>query len=49
MDVPKSDKIGTVGGDGNCEDKTVKKSPLTSKNLNGTTGYLTFGTKQAFT
>ena len=33
-------KGGTVGGSGNHEDKTVKRLPLTSKNLNGATGYL---------
>ena len=35
--------------DGDYEDETVKKSPLTSKNLNGATGYLTPGAKLAFT
>ena len=40
------DEIG-VGGGGNCEDKTVKKSPL--KNLNRATDYLTPDARQAFT
>ena len=35
-------------GDGDCEDKTVERSPLISKNLNGATDYLTPGAKRAF-
>ena len=46
MDVAEVDKIG-VGGDGNCEDETIGRSPF--KNLNGATGYLTFNARQAFT
>ena len=41
-------EVGSVGG-GDCEDETVEKSPLTSKNSVGATGYLTPGAKQAFT
>ena len=41
-------EIGSVGG-GNCEDETVKRLSLTSKNSNGATGYLTPGAKRAFT
>ena len=41
-------EVGSVGG-GDREDKTVEKSPLTSKNSNGATSYLTSSTKQAFT
>ena len=41
-------EVGGVDG-GNCEDETVERSPLTSKNLNGATGYLTPGAKRAFT
>ena len=31
-------KVGSIGGSGDCKDKTVEKLPLTSKNLNKTTG-----------
>ena len=41
-------EVGSVGG-GDCEDETVEKSPLTSKNSVGATGYLTPGAKRAFT
>ena len=41
-------EIGSVG-DGDCEDEMVEKSPLTSKNSNGTTGYLTPKARLAFT
>ena len=34
---------------GDCEDKTVEKSPLTSKNSNGAIGYLTPEARLAFT
>ena len=44
----KDAKFGSVS-DGDCEDETVKRSPLTSKNSNRATGYLTPGAKQAFT
>ena len=40
-------KFSSIGSD--CEDETVKRLPLISKNSNGATGYLTLGTKQAFT
>ena len=40
MDVAEIDE---VGGGGDCEVKAVNKSP--SKNLNGTTGYLTLNAK----
>ena len=46
--VAEDAEVGSIGG-GNYEDKTVKRSPLTSKNLNGATGYLTPKAKQAFT
>ena len=42
-------EVGSIAGGGDCKDKMVKRSPFTSKNLNGTTGYLTPGAKQAFT
>ena len=32
-------KVDSVGA-GDCEDETVKRSPLTSMNSNGATGYL---------
>ena len=41
-------EVGSVGG-GDCEDETVERSPLTSKNSNGATGYLTPNAKRAFT
>ena len=34
---------------GDCEDKTVERSPLISKNLNGATSYLTLKARLAFT
>ena len=40
-------EVGSIGGD--CEDETVKRSPLTSKNSNRATSYLTPNAKQAFT
>ena len=36
-------------GDSDWDDKTVKRSSLTSKNLNGATGYLTPKARLAFT
>ena len=42
-------EVGSVGGSGNCEDETVKKLPLTSKNSNRVINYLTPDAKQAFT
>ena len=46
--MAKDAEVGSVDG-GDCEDETIKRSPLTSKNLNGTTGYLTHKAKLAFT
>ena len=46
--MAKDAEIGNVG-DGNCENEIVERSPLTSKNLNGATGFLTPNAKQAFT
>ena len=40
--------VGNVCG-GNCEDKTVKRLPLTSKNSNRAMGYLTSKARLAFT
>ena len=40
--------IGSIVGGSNCEDETVKRSLLKSKNSNKATGYLTPGVKQAF-
>ena len=40
-------EVGSIGGD--CENKTVERSPLRSKNSNRATGYLTPDAKQAFT
>ena len=42
-------EVGSFGGGGDHGDETVKRSPLTSKNLNWATGYLTPGAKRAFT
>ena len=41
-------EVGSISG-GNRVDKMVKKSPLTSKNLKRTTGYLTPKARLAFT
>ena len=41
-------EVSSVSG-GNCEDKTVKRSPLTSKNLNGAMDYLIPKARLAFT
>ena len=41
-------EVGGIG-DGDREDKRVERSPLTSKNSNGATGYLTPDAKRAFT
>ena len=49
LSIAEDAEIGSIGGSGDCEDKTVKKSPLISKNSNGTTGYLTSDVKQPFT
>ena len=42
-------EVGNIGGSCDCEDKTVERSPLTSKNSNGATDYLTSSAKPAFT
>ena len=42
-------KVGNIGNGGDGKDETVKRSPLTSKNFDGATGYLTSGIKQNFT
>ena len=41
-------KVDSVSS-GNCEDEMVRRLPLTSKNLNKTTGYLTPKGRLAFT
>ena len=41
-------EVGSIGG-GDCKDETVKRSPLTCKNLNGATDYLTLKARLAFT
>ena len=41
-------EAGSIGG-GDCKDETVKRSPLTFKNLNGATGYLILEARLAFT
>ena len=41
-------ELGSISGGDDCEDKTVKRSPLISKNSNRGTGYLNLGAKQAF-
>ena len=46
--VAEDTEIGSIGS-GDCEDETVKRSPLTSKNSNGATGYLIPNAKQVFT
>ena len=42
-------EVGSIDGGGDCEDKTVERLPLTSKNSDGAMGYLTPGSKRAFT
>ena len=42
-------EVGSIGGGGDCEDETVERLPLTSKNSNGAMGYLTPDAKRAFT
>ena len=39
MDVAESDEVGIISDDGDCENKTVERSP--SKNSNWAIGYLT--------
>ena len=48
INVAEHNEIGIVGVGGNCEDETVKKLLLTSKNLNRSTDYLTPKAKLAF-
>ena len=40
-------EVGTVSG-GDHKDEKIKSSPLTSKNLNGASGYLTPKVRLAF-
>ena len=47
--MAKDAEIANIGGGGDCKDKTVEISLLTSKNSNRATGYLTPNAKQAFT
>ena len=42
-------EVGIISGGGDCEDETIKRSLLTSKNSNEIMSYSTPGTKQAFT
>ena len=42
-------KVGSIGSGSDYKEKTVKRSPLTSKNWNGVIGYLTPDAKQIFT
>ena len=46
--MAKDAEVGSIDGS-DCENKTVEKSPLTSKNFNRAMGYLTPNAKQAFT
>ena len=46
--IAEIDEISNVSNDDNYKDETVKKSLLTSKNLNRATGYLTPNAKQVF-
>ena len=41
-------EVGSIGGGGNCKDKTVEKSLLIFKNLNRATSYLYPNVKEAF-
>ena len=41
-------EVGSIGDGANCENKTIVRSLLTSKNLNGATGYLTPNARLAF-
>ena len=45
--VAEDAEVSSIGGS-NCEDETVKRSPLTSKNSNRAIGYLTPDAKRAF-
>ena len=42
-------KVNNISVGGDCENKTVEKSPLTFKNLNRAISYLIPNAKQAFT
>ena len=42
-------EVGSIGGGGDCKDETIERSPLTSKNSNRATGYLTLNAKRVFT
>ena len=46
--MAKDTEVDSIGS-GDCEDKTVERLPLTSKNSNGATGYLTSKARLAFT
>ena len=48
LSVAENAEFGSIGS-GDHEDETVRRLPLTSKNLNGVTDYLTPDSKQAFT
>ena len=48
MCIAKDAEVITIDGD-NHEDEMVERSPLTSKNLNRATGYLTPKARLAFT
>ena len=47
--IAEDSEVGSIGGGSDCEDETVERLLLTSKNLNGAIGYLTSNTTQAFT
>ena len=47
INVAEPNKVGIVGGNSNCKDKTVKRS--SSKNSNKATNYLSFKPRLAFT
>ena len=42
-------EVGSIGGGGDYEDETIKRSPLLSKYSNRATSYLTIGAKQVIT
>ena len=48
LSVAEDAEVDNIGY-GDCEDEIVKRLPLTSKNFNRATGYLTPNAKQAFT
>ena len=47
--MAKNSEVDSISDDGDCEHKTVKRSPLTSKNLNRTIGYSILKPRLAFT